>query len=129
MRAAFVQDRTHSINASLQEFGHAGHSPYSRRRKASKGPVATAIDKAAHRLGASATEPDSGSAGKEHALLSHPVILAAIDPIQAFAKPTQLDGDILAAGNSIKSALRGTLHALHAHVPLPAGANHSGEST
>jgi universal stress protein E len=49
-------------------------------------------------------------------------VLAALDPGHAFAKPAKLDGEILQAGTVIASALRGTLHALHAYVPMPAGA-------
>ena len=50
----------------------------------------------------------------------NPVVLAAIDPMHAFAKPTGLDGEILKAGSLIGSALRGTLHVVHAYVPMPA---------
>jgi universal stress protein E len=50
-----------------------------------------------------------------------PVVLAAVDPGHAFAKPAKLDGEILEAGRIVASALRGTLHALHAYVPTPVG--------
>jgi universal stress protein E len=51
-----------------------------------------------------------------------PVVLAALDPGHAFSKPAKLDGEILRAGTVIASALRGTLHAMHAYVPMPVGA-------
>ncbi len=49
----------------------------------------------------------------------HPVVLAAIDPTHAFSKPTHLDEEILSNGADLQRALRGTLHALHAYLPLP----------
>lgn len=51
----------------------------------------------------------------------NPVVLAAIDPLHTFAKPARLDGEILKAAGAFKSALRGTLHAVHAYVPIVAG--------
>lgn len=48
-----------------------------------------------------------------------PVILAAVDPSHAFAKPTGLDGEILRYGHQLKQALSGSLHAVHAYVPVP----------
>jgi universal stress protein E len=52
----------------------------------------------------------------------HPVVLAAVDPSHAFAKPGRLDEEILRLGGTIKEALRGTLHALHAcALPVPVG--------
>jgi universal stress protein E len=50
-----------------------------------------------------------------------PVLLAAVDPLHANAKPGALDREILAAGSMLKDALRGTLHAVHGFGP-PAGA-------
>jgi universal stress protein E len=49
----------------------------------------------------------------------HPAVLAAIDPGHAHAKPLELDGDILKIAGTISKAMRGTLHATHAYVPLP----------
>ena len=46
-----------------------------------------------------------------------PRVLAAIDPVHAFAKPAGLDEEILKAGLQICKGLRGTLHAMHAYVP------------
>ena len=51
----------------------------------------------------------------------NPVVLAAIDPLHTFAKPARLDGEILKTGTAFKSALRGTLHAVHAYVPMLVG--------
>jgi universal stress protein E len=48
-----------------------------------------------------------------------PVVLAAVDPSHAFAKPSRLDAEILRQALSITDALRGTLHAVHAYVPMP----------
>jgi universal stress protein E len=52
----------------------------------------------------------------------HPVILAAIDPMHAFAKPGNLDARILEAGALVKNAMRGSLHVMHAYYPAPIGA-------
>jgi len=52
----------------------------------------------------------------------NPVVLAAIDPLHAFAKPGALDAEILRAGSTVKTAMRGTLHAMHAYYPAPVGA-------
>lgn len=49
-----------------------------------------------------------------------PVVLAAVDPSHAFAKPSRLDDEILRQATSLTKALRGTLHAVHAYVPMPA---------
>lgn len=52
-----------------------------------------------------------------------PAVLAAVDPMHAFAKPAKLDDEILRLGGAVTRALRGTLHAVHAHAPLmPPGA-------
>jgi universal stress protein E len=48
-----------------------------------------------------------------------PVVLAAIDPSHAHAKPARLDADILAAATQFSVALHGRLHTLYAkHPPL-----------
>lgn len=47
-----------------------------------------------------------------------PAILAAIDPLHAYAKPGTLDRDILRLGVTLEGALHGRLHAMHAYVPL-----------
>jgi universal stress protein E len=49
----------------------------------------------------------------------HPAVLAAIDPTHAYAKPLQLDRDILKTAAAIAGGLRGTLHAVHAYTILP----------
>ncbi len=51
----------------------------------------------------------------------HPAVLAAIDPARAHAKPLQLDKEILWTGKTITTALRGTLHAVHAYARFPVG--------
>jgi universal stress protein E len=48
-----------------------------------------------------------------------PRVLAAVDPDHRYAKPAQLDREILEAGAQIAEALRGSLHAVHAYSPLP----------
>jgi universal stress protein E len=50
----------------------------------------------------------------------HPVILAALDPTHAFAKPAALDNEILRFSATLAGALAGTVHAVHAYVPVPA---------
>jgi len=49
----------------------------------------------------------------------HPAVLAAIDPTHAFAKPLQLDREILKLGEAVAAGLKGTLHAVHAYSVLP----------
>jgi universal stress protein E len=48
-----------------------------------------------------------------------PKVLAAVDPDQRYAKPAQLDREILAAGGLLARALKGNLHVVHAYSPLP----------
>jgi universal stress protein E len=47
-----------------------------------------------------------------------PVILAAIDPFHAHARPADLDARLLDAGKSCARLLRGRLHVFHAYMPL-----------
>jgi universal stress protein E len=49
-----------------------------------------------------------------------PVVLAAIDPGHAHAKPLKLDDDILKASSYFAGALRGAVHAMHAYTQLGA---------
>jgi len=46
-----------------------------------------------------------------------PTVLSAVDPAHAFAKPADLDEDILQAGAAVADALKGQLHAVHACRP------------
>ncbi|HTX06774.1 MAG TPA: universal stress protein [Steroidobacteraceae bacterium] len=50
-----------------------------------------------------------------------PTILAAVDPSHSFSKPLRLDREILSCATQLKQALRGSLHAVFAYNPLPAG--------
>lgn len=47
-----------------------------------------------------------------------PVVLAAIDPLHANAKPARLDDQILDLASGMATALKGALHAFHAYIPL-----------
>jgi universal stress protein E len=49
-----------------------------------------------------------------------PTILTAVDPSRAFAKPAELDADLLSVGTLLTKALRGRLHAAHVCVPTTA---------
>jgi universal stress protein E len=49
-----------------------------------------------------------------------PVVLAAVDPTHAFAKPARLDAQILGLARRFSEALRGQLHVVHAYDPLRA---------
>jgi universal stress protein E len=53
-------------------------------------------------------------------LYRRPTVLAALDPSQAFAKPAELDEDILQLAAFVSGRLRGALHAAHAYVPRTA---------
>ena len=46
------------------------------------------------------------------------VVLAAVDPLHANAKPARLDSRILDTAQGMAAVLKGTLHAFHAYVPL-----------
>jgi universal stress protein E len=52
----------------------------------------------------------------------HPAVLAAIDPTHAYAKPLQLDREILKAAEAMATGLSGRLHAVHAYPVLPLAA-------
>jgi universal stress protein E len=54
---------------------------------------------------------------KNRRLYHRPRVLAAVDPSHAYAKPGNLDRQILRAGAQLVHALHGELHALHAFVP------------
>lgn len=49
----------------------------------------------------------------------NPVVLAALDPSHAFAKPAKLDKVILSHAAQFTKALQGTLHAMHSFNPVP----------
>lgn len=51
-----------------------------------------------------------------------PVILAAVDPFHAHARPADLDARLLAAGKFCAQLLHGRLHVFHAYMPLVNGA-------
>ncbi len=48
-----------------------------------------------------------------------PVVLASVDPSHAFAKPAKLDAAIMDAAETVAEALQGSVHAMHAWLPLP----------
>ena len=48
-----------------------------------------------------------------------PVVLAAIDPSHALAKPSGLDQKILEESKALSHALHGSLHAVYGYMPLP----------
>jgi universal stress protein E len=50
-----------------------------------------------------------------------PLLLAAVDPAHAHAKPSKLDERILAAATELAKGLRGSLHAMHAAYPSIVG--------
>jgi universal stress protein E len=58
---------------------------------------------------------------KNRWIYRHSKVLAAVDPTHAYAKPANLDDEILRYGSTIADALRGALHAVHAYNPLLVG--------
>jgi universal stress protein E len=56
---------------------------------------------------------------KSPRMWKRPRVLAAIDPLHAFAKPAGLDAEVLEAGAQVADALRGALHALHTYTRFP----------
>jgi universal stress protein E len=55
-----------------------------------------------------------------------PVILAAVDPFHAHAKPAHLDDRLLEVGGQLAKLLRGSLHIFHAYMPLVSAATTPG---
>jgi universal stress protein E len=47
-----------------------------------------------------------------------PVVLAAVDPFHAHARPANLDARLIDTGEKFAQLLRGTLHLFHAYMPL-----------
>jgi universal stress protein E len=47
-----------------------------------------------------------------------PVVLAAVDPFHAHARPADLDARLLDSGNTFTRLLRGSLHIFHAYMPI-----------
>ena len=65
---------------------------------------------------------------KSPRMWKRPRVLAAIDPLHAFAKPAGLDAEVLEAGAQVADALRGALHALHTYtIPAFRHADHRRE--
>jgi len=56
---------------------------------------------------------------KRPRIYRRPVVLAAVDPDHSYAKPLRLDQQVLHLAAVITHALRGTLHAAYAYVPVP----------
>jgi universal stress protein E len=50
-----------------------------------------------------------------------PTIVMALDPSHAFAKPAQLDAEIVEAGSAVSAGLGGKLHAVHAYPAATVG--------
>jgi universal stress protein E len=51
-----------------------------------------------------------------------PVVLAALDPTHAHAKPARLDDAIIRTASSVAKALHGSMHAMHAYTAVPPSA-------
>ena len=49
---------------------------------------------------------------------THPVIVAALDPFHAHARPADLDGRLLNAATHFAQLLQGTVHVFHAYTPV-----------
>ncbi len=49
----------------------------------------------------------------------NPVVLAAVDPFHAHARPADLDTRLVNTGAALAKQLRGKLHVVHAFMPLP----------
>jgi len=56
---------------------------------------------------------------KKPSAYRHPAVLVAIDPAHTYAKPLQLDKQLLDFGATVSDGLRGTLHVVHAYARLP----------
>ncbi len=60
---------------------------------------------------------------------THPVVLVALDPGHARAKPAGLDAQILHYGSAMTRALGGALHAVYAHNSRPASPGAAGDGS
>jgi universal stress protein E len=58
---------------------------------------------------------------KNSKLYERPKLLAAVDPQHAYSKPAKLDDEILRTAGLVAEALQGSVHAVHAYLPLPIG--------
>jgi universal stress protein E len=59
-----------------------------------------------------------------------PRVLVALDPDHTFDKPAVLDAQIVGIGSMVARALRGSLHAVHAYLPIdPADLNNGLQSS
>jgi universal stress protein E len=55
---------------------------------------------------------------KSRRMYQKPLVLAAVDPFHAHAKPADLDARLLDAANKFARLLHGTTHIFHAYMPL-----------
>jgi len=55
---------------------------------------------------------------KRGAAWRRPRVLAALDPFHANDKPTELDGEIVAAADAVAALMGGTVHAAHVYRPV-----------
>jgi len=55
---------------------------------------------------------------KRAAAWRRPRILAALDPFHANDKPSELDGEIVAAADAVAALMGGTVHAAHVYRPI-----------
>jgi universal stress protein E len=55
---------------------------------------------------------------KTRRVTRRPVVLAAVDPFHAHARPANLDSELLTTAGRFAKLLRGSLHVFHAYMPL-----------
>jgi len=55
---------------------------------------------------------------KRTAAWRRPTVLAALDPFHANDKPSELDGEIIAAADAVAALVDGTVHATHVYRPV-----------
>lgn len=66
---------------------------------------------------------------RKRRLYHRPVVLCAVDPAHAYAKPAGLEMRILTQGNEIARALHGVVHAVHAFSSIAPGTEVSNSSS
>jgi universal stress protein E len=107
---------------------HPPHEAIARRALASRSDLVVAATHG-HRLGARLVLRNTDWELIRHCPLplllvksrrpyQRPVVLAAVDPFHAHARPAGLDGRLLEAGARLAQLLRGTLHIFHSYLPL-----------
>lgn len=127
--AAFAPREKNLKISTCVEWDHPAHESIVRRAIATKADLIVAECHAGRRLAPwilhltdwelLRTSPIPVLLVKSAEQYLQPVVLAAVDPTHAHAKPARLDEAILRSSLAFTRALSGSLHAMHARFPIP----------